>query len=71
MPIITASYIALALFLGYVVAVGLSMAATFGMAAASRQLCFEEQSDPTTLQVRAGCGMAGLRDGGRLCCGRW
>jgi hypothetical protein len=35
MSIITASYIALALFLGYVVAVGLSMAATFGMAAAS------------------------------------
>ena len=36
MPIITASYIALALFLGYVVAVGLSMAATFGITAASR-----------------------------------
>jgi len=35
MPIITASYIALALFLGYIVAVGLSMAATFGVAAAS------------------------------------
>jgi hypothetical protein len=35
MTIITASYIALALFLGYVVAVGLSMAATFGIAAAS------------------------------------
>ena len=33
---ITASYIALALFLGYVVAVGLSMAATFGITAASR-----------------------------------
>jgi len=30
---ITASYIALALFLGYVVAVGLSMAATFGITA--------------------------------------
>ena len=35
MPIITASYIAFALFLGYVVAVGLSMAATFGITAAS------------------------------------
>jgi hypothetical protein len=35
---ITASYIALALFLGYVVAVGLSMAATFGITAASRSL---------------------------------
>jgi hypothetical protein len=35
MPIITVSYIAFALFLGYVVAVGLSMAATFGMSAAS------------------------------------
>lgn len=33
---ITASYIALALFLGYVVAVGLSMAATFGITMASR-----------------------------------
>jgi len=33
---ITASYIALALFLGYVVTVGLSMAATFGITAASR-----------------------------------
>jgi protein-S-isoprenylcysteine O-methyltransferase Ste14 len=36
MPIITAYYIALALFLGYVVAVGLSMAATFGITAVSR-----------------------------------
>jgi hypothetical protein len=36
MPIITASYIALALFLGYVVTVGLSMAATVGITAASR-----------------------------------
>jgi hypothetical protein len=35
MSIISTSYIALALFLGYAVAVGLSMAATFGMAAAS------------------------------------
>jgi hypothetical protein len=33
---ITASYIALSLFLGYVVTVGLSMAATFGITAASR-----------------------------------
>lgn len=33
---ITASFIALALFLGYVVTVGLSMAATFGITAASR-----------------------------------
>jgi hypothetical protein len=36
MPIITAYYIALALFLGYVVAVGLAMAATFGITAVSR-----------------------------------
>ena len=36
MSIITASYIALALFLGYVVTVGLAMAATFGITAASR-----------------------------------
>jgi hypothetical protein len=36
MPIITAYYIALALFLGYLVTVGLSMAATFGITAASR-----------------------------------
>ncbi|MGD0444616.1 MAG: hypothetical protein ABSA39_11840 [Edaphobacter sp.] len=35
MSIISASYIAFALLLGYVVAVGLSMAATFGIAAAS------------------------------------
>lgn len=34
---ITASYIALALFLGYVVTVSLSMAATFGITAASRE----------------------------------
>jgi hypothetical protein len=33
MPIITAYYIALALFLGYLVAVGLAMAATFGITA--------------------------------------
>jgi hypothetical protein len=33
---ITASYIALALFLGYAVTVSLSMAATFGITAASR-----------------------------------
>ena len=36
MPIITAYYIALALFLGYVVTVGLAMAATFGITAVSR-----------------------------------
>ncbi len=36
MPIITLSYIALALFLGYAVAVALSMAATFGITAVSR-----------------------------------
>jgi hypothetical protein len=36
MPIITGSYIALALFLGYAVTVALSMAATFGITAASR-----------------------------------
>jgi hypothetical protein len=36
MPIITVSYIALALFLGYVVTVGLAMAATFGITTASR-----------------------------------
>ena len=34
---ITASYIALALFLGYAVTVGLLMAATFGITAASRE----------------------------------
>jgi hypothetical protein len=33
---VTLSYIALALFLGYAVTVGLSMAATFGITAASR-----------------------------------
>src|ERR1700743_492923 len=33
---ITASYIALSLFLGYVVTVGLSMAATFGITAGAR-----------------------------------
>jgi hypothetical protein len=38
---ITASYIALALFLGYVVAVGLAMAATFGITAASRSFVAE------------------------------
>ena len=36
MSLITISYIALALFLGYTVAVCLSMAATFGITAASR-----------------------------------
>ena len=36
MSIITLSYLALALFLGYVVAVALSMAATFGITAVSR-----------------------------------
>jgi hypothetical protein len=35
MPIITLSYIALALFLGYAVAIALSMAATFGITAVS------------------------------------
>jgi len=35
MPIITLSYVALALFLGYTVAVALSMAATFGITAVS------------------------------------
>jgi hypothetical protein len=35
MPIITLSYIALALFLGYAVAVALAMAATFGITAVS------------------------------------
>jgi drug/metabolite transporter (DMT)-like permease len=35
MPIITLSYIALALFLGYAVAVALSMAATFGISKVS------------------------------------
>jgi hypothetical protein len=38
---ITASYIALALFLGYVVAVGLAMVATFGITAASRTFVVE------------------------------
>ena len=36
MQIIAASFIALALFVGYVVAVGLAMAATFGITVASR-----------------------------------
>ncbi len=36
MSIITLSYVALALFLGYAVAVALSMAATFGITAISR-----------------------------------
>jgi hypothetical protein len=36
MSLIVASYIALALFVGYSVSVGLAMAATFGMTAASR-----------------------------------
>jgi hypothetical protein len=39
---ITASYIALALFLGYVVTVGLSMAATFGISAASRDFVLKD-----------------------------
>jgi predicted outer membrane lipoprotein len=39
---ITASYIALALFLGYTVAVGLSMATTFGITAASREFVERE-----------------------------
>jgi hypothetical protein len=39
---ITASFIALALFLGYVVTVGLSMAATFGITAASRDFVAKE-----------------------------
>lgn len=37
MPLIAISYIALALSIGYGVTVGLSMAATFGIAAASRR----------------------------------
>jgi uncharacterized membrane protein YfcA len=36
MSIVTISHVALALFFGYVVAVGLSMAATFGITAVSR-----------------------------------
>jgi len=36
MPLVTASHAVLALFFGYAVAVGLSMAATFGITAASR-----------------------------------
>lgn len=36
MPIVTVSHVALALLFGYVVAVGLSMAATFGITAVSR-----------------------------------
>jgi hypothetical protein len=50
MSIITASYIALALFLGYVVAVGLSMAATFGMAAASSS--FVSKNNRITTQYK-------------------
>jgi hypothetical protein len=42
MSIVTLSYIALSLFCGYVVAVGLSMAATFGITAASREFVVED-----------------------------
>jgi len=40
--LIAASYCALALFLGYVVAVGLSMAATLGITAASRDFVVKD-----------------------------
>ena len=50
MQIITASFIALALFLGYVVAVGLSMAATFGMSAISSS--FVSKNNRITAQYK-------------------
>jgi hypothetical protein len=64
MSIITASYIALALFLGYVVAVGLAMAATFGITAASRDLVSKDYRIRTKYKyVQDGvwlvCAMAG------------
>jgi hypothetical protein len=64
MSIITASYIALALFLGYVVAVGLAMAATFGITAASRDLVAKDYKIRTKYKyVQDGvwllCAMAG------------
>jgi hypothetical protein len=50
MQIITASFIALALLLGYVVAIGLSMAATFGMAAVSSS--FVSKNNRITTQYK-------------------
>ena len=50
MQIITASFIALALCLGYVVAVGLSMAAAFGMAAVSSK--FVSKNNRITTQYK-------------------
>ncbi|MGH9595209.1 MAG: hypothetical protein ACRD3K_00280 [Edaphobacter sp.] len=57
---ITASYITFALFLGYVVAVGLSMAATFGITAASHD--FVEKDSRITR------GYKYLQDGVWLLC---
>jgi hypothetical protein len=57
---ITASYIALALFLGYVVTVGLSMAATFGITAASRNF--------VTKDFRISTGYKYAQDGVWLVC---
>jgi hypothetical protein len=57
---ITASYVAFALFLGYVVAVGLSMAATFGITAASRG--FVEKDSRITREYKY------LQDGVWLLC---
>lgn len=64
MSIITLSYIALALFCGYVVAVGLSMAATFGITAASRNFVTENYRVRTRYKyaqdaVWLVCAMAG------------
>lgn len=64
MSIITASYIALALFLGYVVSVGLAMAATFGITAASRDFVAKDYRVRTPYKyVQDGvwlvCAMAG------------
>ena len=60
MPIITLSYIALALFLGYIVAVALSMAATFGIAAFSRDFVSKDY------RIRRGYKLA--QDGVWLVC---
>lgn len=61
---ITASYIALALFLGYAVAVGLAMAATFGITAASRDFVAKDYRIRTQYKyvqdvVWLVCAMAG------------
>ena len=71
MSIITLSYIALALFLGYAVAVALSMAATFGITAVSPSFVSKNNRIRRRIQVHAGWGVAGVRDGRGICSGRW